>query len=63
MVPEAVCMACDLRQKSFVLQTCEHSQILLGEELGIEEEFSDEADDGRGLSTEQVTIARFPLLS
>ncbi|KAL3157598.1 hypothetical protein ABBQ32_012048 [Trebouxia sp. C0010 RCD-2024] len=26
-----------------------------GEELGIEEEFSDEADDGRGLSTEQVT--------
>lgn len=26
-----------------------------GEELGMEDEFSDEADDGRGLSTEQVS--------
>ena len=31
---------------------------MLGEELEMEEEFSDEADDGRGLSTEQVSVAK-----
>lgn len=36
---------------------------MLGEELGTEEEFSDEADDGRGLSTEQVKFAKVAVLS
>lgn len=32
--------------------------IWLGEEMEMEEEFSDEADDGRGLSTEQVECCK-----